>query len=101
LTPSTQKRALNGLYPFEVAVDTREQRLRKETFQASVVIGPQTYPMQQTLGLANRYETLVPISPDREYVNYRFKLDYEYKAIPESRPGSKLSPPFQLHIVDK
>lgn len=101
LTPSTQKRDPGGLYPFEVALDTTERRIREETLQPYVLIGPQSFPMQPTLMLKNRWETLIPISPDKEHVNYRFKFDYKYNSIPEPRPGSRLSRPYQLQILDK
>lgn len=101
LTPTTHKRNANGLYPFEVALDTREHSIRRDTLQPSVVIGDHLYPMQQTLMLKNRWETLVPVPANQEYVNYRFKFDYQSRSIPEPKPGSKMSRPFQLQILDK
>jgi hypothetical protein len=101
LTPSTQKRNPSGLYPFEVALDTREQCIRQETLKPYVLIGAQIYAMQPTLSIKNRWETVVPIPANNEYVNYRFKFDYDYRSIPTSQPGSKLSRPFQLQIQDK
>ena len=101
LTPGTQKRAASGLYPFEVELDTREQAIQKDTLKPYVLVGSQQYPMQPTLGLKNRWETVVPISPDKEFVNYRYKFDYEYLSIPKRSPGSKLSPPYQIQILDK
>jgi hypothetical protein len=100
LTPSTQTRSQSGLYPIEVAVDTRQQTLQQETITPYVLIGTNTYPMQQTMLVKNRWETVVPISADREYLSYQFKLDYEYLGIPERRKGSKLSAPYQLRILD-
>jgi hypothetical protein len=101
LTPGTQKRNPSGLYPFEVALDTRKQSIRQETLRPYVLVGAQAYPMQPTLMLQNRWETLVPVPPNQEYVNYRFKFDYQYRSIPESRPSSILSQPFQLQVLDK
>jgi hypothetical protein len=100
LTPTTQARKLNGLYPIEVAVDTRQQSLQQETITPYVLIGAQSYPMQQTMLLKNRWETLVPIPADREFVSYQFKFDYEYLGIPRRQKGSKLSAPYQLRILD-
>ena len=101
LTPGTQKRSPNGLYPFEVALDTRKQCLRQETLKPYVLVGAQSYPMQPTMGLKNRWETLIPISPDKEFVNYRFKFDYEFSSIPHPQNSSKLSSPYQVRILDK
>jgi hypothetical protein len=101
LTPGTQKRSPTGLYPFEVAIDSRQQSLRRETLTPYVLIGAQSYPMQPTMLLENRWETLVPIPGDKEFVNYQFKFDYEYNSIPHRRAGSKLSAPYQLRILDQ
>lgn len=100
LTPSTQKRNADSLYPFEVVVDTGDHRIRDETLTPYVLIGPEAFPMQPTHMLKNRYETLIPIPPGKEYVNYRYKFDYRYNSIPEPRPQSRLSRPYQLHIVE-
>jgi hypothetical protein len=101
LTPGTQQRKPNGLYPFEVALDTSKQSIQQETLKPYVLISGQVYPMQPTLSLKNRWETLVPIPANREYVSYQFKFDYQYRSIPTAQPGSKLSQAFQLHILDK
>jgi hypothetical protein len=100
LTPSTQKRNADSLYPFEVAVDTPDHRIRESSLKPYVLIGPEAYPLQPTHMLKNRWETLIPIPPGKEYVNYRYKFDYQYNSIPNPRPGSRLSRPYQLHIVD-
>ena len=101
LTPSTQRRNPNGLYPVEVALDTREYCIRKETLKPYVLVGSRIYPMQPTLMLKDRWETLVPVPANMEYVNYRFKFNYDLRSIPEPTPSSKLSRPFQLQILDK
>ena len=100
LTPSTQKRNANALYPFEVDFDTSERCIQHDTLKPSVVIGGQLYPMEPAMMLKDRWETLIPVSPDKEYVNYRFKFDYDYTSIPHRRPGSILSRSFQLKITD-
>jgi hypothetical protein len=100
LTPSTETRNQNGLYPFEVALDTREHSIRRTTLKPFVLVGSQAYPMQPTFGLQNRWETLVPVPADREYVNYRFKFNYLTRSF-KGTPSSKLSRPFQLQVLDK
>ncbi|MBM3832281.1 MAG: hypothetical protein FJ403_03190 [Verrucomicrobia bacterium] len=102
LTPSKHVRNANGLYLFEVALDSNQQTLRKETIKPYVVIGFDKYPMVPAPVLKNRWETLVgPIPADRTHVNYRYKFDYEYNRFPQRGSSSKLSPPYQLEIIDK
>ncbi len=101
LTPSTQPRAANGLYPIEVTLDTRDRCIRQETLKPYVLIGEEIYPMQPTFMLKNRWETLVPVPADKEYVNYRFKFNYDYRSIPKPHPGSRLSRPYQFQIKDQ
>jgi hypothetical protein len=64
-------------------------------------VGAHAYPMQPTLQIKNRWETLVPVPPNVEYVSYRFKFNYDYRCIPKPHPSSKLSQAFQLQILDK
>ncbi len=101
LTPSTEPRQTNGLYSFEVDFDTRQHSIRRNSLQPYVLIGSQAYPMQRNSVLDNRWETLVPVPADKEYVNYRYKFNYELSRIPKPAPGSKLSQPYQLQILDK
>ena len=101
LTPSKLARNSNGLYPFEVAWQSRQQSLRKESIQVWVLIGLDTYPMQPTQIVKNRWETLVPIPASKGSVSYRYKLDYEYNSIPIPQKESVLSPPYQLEITKK
>lgn len=101
LTASTQKRSPTGLYPVEVELDTREQCLKEETLAPYVLVGTQSYPMQHTLMLKNRWEAVVPVPGNVEYVNYRFKFNYDTRSIGKPTPGSKLSGPFQFQILDK
>lgn len=101
LTPSQHTRNANGLYSFEVAWKSRQQSLRPETLKAFVNIGTELYPMEPVPLVANRWETVVPIPANQKNVNYRFKFEYDYYAIPVSRSDSRLSEAYQLKIVDK
>jgi hypothetical protein len=101
LTPSSAKRNPNGLYPFEVQLDTRDGRIKSTTLEPFVQVGTQIYQMQPTFGLENRWETLVPIPANREFVSYRYKFNYKVRSIGEATSGSKLSRPFQLQIVER
>ncbi|HOX03210.1 MAG TPA: hypothetical protein P5555_13250 [Candidatus Paceibacterota bacterium] len=100
LTPSQQVRNKAGMYPLSVAWDSNQQSLQKETIEACVQVGLQIYPMQSTPLVKNRWETLVPVPADQSLLNYRFKFDYESLGMPHRRQNSRLSPPYQLKIID-
>ena len=99
LTPSHEVQNPTGIYPFEVEWLSRQQALRPESIKAYVEIDLDSYPMQRTALLSNRWETLVPIPADKKHVTYHYKFDYEYNSIPRPRPDSLLSPPYQLTIM--
>ena len=101
LTPSRMTSTANGLYPFEAAWHSNQQSLRKDSIKAYVIIEMNSYPMQPTPIVENRWETLVPIPADKKHLSYRYKFDYEYNSIPSPRTNSKLSPSYQLEINQK
>ena len=101
MTPSQQERNANGLYTFEALWSTRDATIHPETIHPYVLIGLEAYPMQPTPLMANRWETVIPIPASNNFVNYRYKFDYEYNSIPIRQKGSKLSAPFQTQILDK
>lgn len=101
LTPKKQDRNASGLYPVEMAWKSREQAIRKQTIAPQVVVGMETYPMKPTLLVKDRWETLVPIPDGETSVQYRFKVNYEYNAIPAPRKNSKLSPEYKLQVTEK
>ena len=101
LTPSRYPRHQDGLYLFQVEWQSNQQSLRKDTLKPYVVIGTESYPLQRTPMLQNRWEAMVPLPAEQPVVNYRFKFDYEYLSIPARRPNSKLSAPYQLQIQPK
>ena len=100
LPPSRLPREATGLYPFEVAFESNQQSLVKETIRPSVVVGFESYPMQPAPFLKNRWETLVPVPAGESSVHYRYKFDFDYNAIPQRRSSSLLSSPYTLEIAD-
>ncbi len=100
LTPRQQTRNPNGLYPVEVMWDSKTADLIKDTIKGYVVVGLDAYPMQRSPMLTNRWETFLPVPADKEYVNYRYKFDYEYLKIPVRQSSSKMSEQYQLQVVD-
>jgi hypothetical protein len=101
LTPTQHPRNPNNLYPFEVTFDTNQKTVREQTLKPYVMIGAQLYPMQPAPMLKNRWEAQVPIGANTNHVYYRYKFDYEFDRIPTPGEGSRLSPTYQLEIVDK
>jgi len=101
LTPRTAQRNPNGLYPVEVMWDSQQADIKKDTIKGYVVVGEDAYPMHRSPMLTNRWEALLPIPTDKDFVNYRFKFDYMYLKIPAPQPSSKMSAPYQLQVVDR
>ena len=102
LTPQEEFRNANGLYPVDAALASKQQTLRWNTIRPQVVVETEFYPMRPTPLMTNRWETLVPVPPDRNVVYYRFKFDFDYNDF--GSPGksdSKLSQVYRLHIIDK
>ena len=100
LTPTRQPRNASGFYTIEAAWDTRQQSIRPESLTPYVVVDLEAYPMRPTLGIANRWETLVPVPADKDSINYHFKVDYKYNVLGSPKSGSKLSRGYKLTIVD-
>ena len=101
LAPSKQVRNASGLYPIEAEWDTREQTVRPTSLKPSVVVEFQSYPMRPTLGMKNRWETVIPGPAGKNVVPYHIRFDYEYNAFGKPQKGSRLSPGYKLEILDK
>lgn len=101
LTPRQMPRSPNNLYPFEVALDTNQRSVVDDTVRASVLVGMETYPMEKTAMLKNRWDTLVPVPGGTNFIHYRYKFEYNYNAIPQRRASSMLSPMYTLEIIGK
>jgi len=101
LAPRQQVRNPNNLYPVEVALSSRQQSLRWESVQASVVVGADSYPMRPTLLMTNRWEGLLPVRPGTKVVEYRYKFDFKYNAFgTQPKSDSAFSPKQTLRILD-
>ncbi len=101
LTPREQIRNANGLYPFEAAWHSNQATIRENSIKAFLIIGLESYPMQPTSLVKNRWETLAPVPANESFISYRYKFEYNYNRIPEPGMDSRLSPPYTLHIIDK
>jgi hypothetical protein len=102
LTPRQAARSADGLYPIEAVLYSDQQSLRWDTIDASVLVGSQTYPMHMTPLMTNRWETLIPIPPNVDTIEYQFKLDYYYNAwgVPPQE-DSMTSKVYKLKILDQ
>lgn len=101
LTPSKMPRNASGMYPVEVAWDSRQQTLKTSTLQPVVQVDFQQYPMRPTLGMKNRWETVIPVPPDKNSVNYQIRFDYDYNTFGRPQKNSRLSSGYRLDITDK
>jgi hypothetical protein len=100
LPPRAQPRNDSGNYTIEVIWDSRQTALRQDSIRPAVQVGTNYYAMKRVPQLANRWETLIPVPPGTNYVNYRVRVDYQYNSIPVAREDSRLSPLYQLHVTD-
>ena len=101
LTPKKLSRTTTGLYPIEAMFKSNQRTLDRESMRPLVIFNNQAFPMRRTQLTKGRWETVVPVPDGSQVINYHFKFDYEYNAIRMRSADSKLSPPFQLHIVDQ
>jgi len=101
LTPKQQVRNENGLYPVEVAMDTRQGTLRWNSIDAKIMIGTNFYTMRSTPLMSNRWEGLVPVPADTNIVYYRYRMDFLYNDFGGPKRDSALSQQYRLLILDE
>jgi hypothetical protein len=101
LAVSKQPRNATGLYPVEVEWDSTQSTIRVDSLKPCVLIDTATYPMRPTLGLSNRWETVIPVPADKTTIFYHYRFDFEYNRF--GRPGkdSLRSSNYRLDIIDK
>jgi hypothetical protein len=101
LTPRQQVRNPNNLYPVEVALDSRQQSMRWESIRPQIVVGNEAYPMRPTPLMTNRWEGLVPIPANKNWIYYQYRFDYNYNALGKPKSGTLTSPEYAVRIQDK
>jgi hypothetical protein len=84
-----------------VSLKTSQQTIRQDTIEPFVLIGTSIYPMHPAPMLSNRWEALVPVPANTNYVYYRYRFDYKYDRMSQPGKSSRLSDTYQLEIVDK
>ncbi len=101
LTPRQVVRPADGLIPFAAHWDSQRRGIREDSFRAWVVLGGERYPMERTPLTSNRWEAEVPLPPDRRFVNYHFKFDYDVQGWGRPLPHSRLSAGYQLEVRER
>lgn len=101
LTPRQYTRRADGLYPFELQWNSRQQSIVRETLKPTVLIEGQAYPMELVQGMTNRWETMIAVPATEKLVNYRFRMDYEFYDFGQRGVDNRLSSPATLTIKDK
>ena len=102
LTPNTQPRNADNLYPVEVAFDSKQQALRWDSIKPYVIVNGQPTPLRAVPMLENRWEGVVSVPPGVSAVNYRFKFDYLYNAFGKvPQPNSESSRSYTLKVTDQ
>lgn len=102
LTTTRQPRNASGVYPIEFVWDSEQQTIIPGSLKPYVVINFEFFPMRPALGISNRWETVIPVTADKNSVVYHFKVDYEYRTFGTPQKSSKLSGmDYKLTIVDK
>lgn len=101
LSPRTQTRNAEGLYPVEIEFRSNMQALKKETLRPYLQVGENNYPMRRTPRMEHRWETLLPVPASTNLATYRVKVDFEYNSIPAPKSNSVLAGPYQLSVREK
>lgn len=101
ISAQRQLRNADNLYPVEVTFDSRQQALRWDTIQVSVIAGKESYPLRPTKLMTNRWEGLVPVPAGVNTLNYHYKFDYQVTDFGKLSKGSAASQSYKLMILDK
>ena len=95
-----QQRNRSNLYPVEAAFDSRQQTVRWQSIRPRILVGNEAYDMRPTPLMTNRWEGFIPVSPGRNSVEFRYKIDYQYNRMGQPGSDSALSRKYVLQILD-
>jgi len=95
-----QIRNSNNLYNIEVSLDSRQQALKWETVQPSVIVGSESYPMRLVKHMNNRWECVIPVPADVNSITYHYKFDYQVNDFGGPKRSSASSHSYKLLIVE-
>ena len=99
LSAQRQLRNANNLYPVEAKFDSKQQALRWDSVQVTIIAGKDSYPMRRTHMMNNRWEGLIPVAPGTTVIHYHYKFDYLNNAFGPRQPDSASSPEYTLRIL--
>ena len=100
LTPSQLPRESSDSYLVEMAWESNNRTILKETIKAYAVVDEKFFPMNRTQVVKDRWEAIIPVEDSASFVNYYFKVDYQYKSVPFPKSDSDLSLPYSLLITE-
>jgi len=100
MTPRQATRTPDGLVTFEARWDSSQRAIREDSFTPFVVVGTEFHPMQRTALTSNRWEALVPVPTNGNFVNYHFKFDYQVQGFGRQLPDSRVTRTYQLEMLD-
>lgn len=101
LTPSQYKRNETGVYAVEVELTSSQQTLQHHSIDASIIVGTNSYPMRRTLKTNYRWEGTLPVPRTQGSITYHFKFDYGFNRFGVAGRDSKLSPSYELKVVEQ
>lgn len=100
ISAQRQIRNANNLYPLEVSLDSRQQALKWETVQPTVIVGTESYPMRPVRHMQNRWECVIPVPANVNSVTYHYKFDYQVSEFGGAKKSSASSQSYKLLIVE-
>lgn len=101
LSAQRQLRNAENLYPVEVKFDSKQQALRWDSIEATVIVGKESYKMRKTHLMNNRWEALVPVPANVNTIAYHYKFDYLYNDFGGPKKGSASTRTYALEILDQ
>lgn len=100
LSAQRQLRNPNNLYPVEAIFDSRQQALRWDSVEATVIVGKESFPMRRTHLMRNRWEGLIPVPAGVNSAEYHYKFDFLYNDFGGPKKGSASSKTYTLQVID-
>lgn len=100
LTPSNLPRDPSGNYPVEMAWESNDRTIIDESVRAYVVVNNKFYPMNKVQIVEDRWEAMIPVPSGTTYVDYHYKVDFDYRSLPRPQSNSDLSIPYMLLISE-
>jgi hypothetical protein len=98
LTPGALPRNASGFYRVEIIWESNQPTVRHETVKPQVMIGTNSFVMENTPLMTNRWDAKVPVDSVANELRYRIKVNWQYNAIPVPAANSQLSEEFLLRI---